>query len=96
MSRTFTNLEAISDTLAAADIYGSVMNLKASLEKASTMMDNMNSGKGTAGQFLTNDSIYTNLNNSLASLNELLMDMKANPKRYVHFSVFGKNNSAPK
>ncbi|MBK7710304.1 MAG: MCE family protein [Bacteroidales bacterium] len=96
MNSTFTNLEAISDTLAAADIYSSVMNLKASLGKAATMMDNLNNGKGSAGQFLTNDSIYTNLNNSLASLNGLLTDMKANPKRYVHFSVFGKKNSAPK
>jgi phospholipid/cholesterol/gamma-HCH transport system substrate-binding protein len=96
MGNTFTNLEKISDTLAAADIYTSVMNLKSSLEKASTMMDNMNKGKGSAGQFLTNDSIYTNLNNSLASLNELLADMKANPKRYVHFSVFGKKDSPPK
>jgi phospholipid/cholesterol/gamma-HCH transport system substrate-binding protein len=95
MSSTFANLETISDTLAAADIYSSVMNLKASLEKAATMMDNMNNGKGTAGQFLTNDSIYKNLNYSLASLNELLVDMKANPKRYVHFSLFGKKNSAP-
>jgi phospholipid/cholesterol/gamma-HCH transport system substrate-binding protein len=96
MSSTFSNLKTISDTLAAADIYTTVTNLKASLQKASTMMENMNNGKGSAGQFLTNDSIYTNLNNSLASLNELLADMKANPKRYVHFSVFGKKNSAPK
>jgi phospholipid/cholesterol/gamma-HCH transport system substrate-binding protein len=96
MSATFTNLETISDTLAAADIYGSVLKLKASLEKASVMMENLNSGKGSAGQFLTNDSIYINLNNSLASLNDLLVDFKANPKRYVHFSVFGKKNSAPK
>jgi phospholipid/cholesterol/gamma-HCH transport system substrate-binding protein len=96
MNSTFTNLETISDTLAAADIYHSVMNLKASLEKTAIMMDNLNSGKGSAGQFLTNDSIYTNLNNSLASLNELFVDMKANPKKYVHFSLFGKKNSAPK
>jgi phospholipid/cholesterol/gamma-HCH transport system substrate-binding protein len=96
MSSTFSNLESISDTLAAADIYSSVMNLKTSLEKAATMMDNMNNGKGSAGQFLTNDSLYTNLNNSLASLNELFVDMKANPKRYVHFSVFGKKSNAPK
>jgi phospholipid/cholesterol/gamma-HCH transport system substrate-binding protein len=96
MSSTFSNLEAITDTLAAADIYSSVMNLKASLEKAAVLMENINNGKGSAGQFLTNDSIYTNLNNSLESLNELFMDMKANPKRYVHFSVFGKKNSAPK
>jgi phospholipid/cholesterol/gamma-HCH transport system substrate-binding protein len=90
MGNTFSHLESITDTLAAADIYGSVKNLKSSVEKASTMMENLNSGKGSAGQFLTNDSIYTNLNNSLASLNALLVDLKANPKKYIHISVFRK------
>jgi len=96
MSSTFSNLEAITDTLAAADIYTSVSNLKASLEKAALMMDNMNNGKGTAGQFLTNDTLYTNLTNSLESLNLLLQDMKANPKRYVNFSIFGKKSTPSK
>jgi phospholipid/cholesterol/gamma-HCH transport system substrate-binding protein len=96
MSGTFAHLEAITDTLASADIYGTVTNLKLSLEKTSVMLENMNNGKGSAGQFLTNDSLYTNLSNSLASLNELLADMKANPKRYVHFSLFGKKNSSSK
>jgi phospholipid/cholesterol/gamma-HCH transport system substrate-binding protein len=90
MGSTFSHLESITDTLAAADIYGSIKNLKASLEKMSAMMENLNSGKGSAGQFLTNDSIYVNLNNSLASLNELLVDIKANPKKYIHISVFRK------
>jgi len=94
MSNTFSNLEAITDTLAAADVYKSVSNLKASLEKTAIMIDNMNNGKGSAGQFLTNDTLYVNLTNSLESLNVLLLDMKANPKRYVHFSIFGKK-SAP-
>ncbi len=92
MSNTFNNLEAIADTLATADIYASVTNLKASLENAAQMMDNLNNGKGSAGQFLTNDSLYTNLSNSLESLDVLLQDMKANPKRYVHFSIFGKKS----
>jgi len=96
MSKTFSNLEAITDTLAAADIYKSVYNLKESLEKAATLMDNLNNGKGSAGQFLTNDSLYTNLNNSLESLNVLLLDMKANPKKYVHFSLFGKKSTPAK
>jgi len=96
MSSTFSNLETITDTLAAADIYKSVSNLKASLEKAALLMDNLNNGKGTAGQFLTNDTLYTNLTNSLESLNVLLQDMKANPKRYVHFSIFGKKSTPPK
>lgn len=90
MGNTFTNLNNISDTLAAADIYGTVYNLKSSLEKTSIALDNMNNGKGTAGQLMTNDTLYTNLSNSLESLNLLLTDMKANPKKYVHFSIFGK------
>ena len=96
MNKTFSNLEAITDTLAAADIYSSVSNLKASLEKSALLMDNLNKGKGSAGQFLTNDTLYTNLTNSLESLNVLLKDMKANPKRYVHFSVFGKKSTPSK
>ena len=96
MSSTFSNLEAITDTLAAADIYASVLNLKSSLERAALLIDNMNNGKGTAGQFLTNDTLYTNLTSSLESLNLLLQDMKADPKKYVHFSVFGKKSPPSK
>jgi phospholipid/cholesterol/gamma-HCH transport system substrate-binding protein len=96
MTKTFSNLETISDSLAAADIHASVTNLKASLERASLLMDNLNKGKGSAGQFLTNDTLYTNLTSSLESLNLLLQDMKANPKRYVHFSVFGKKSGSSK
>jgi phospholipid/cholesterol/gamma-HCH transport system substrate-binding protein len=89
---TLTNLKNISDSLATADLYKTVSNLKASLEKTSLLLGNLNDGKGSAGQMLTNDSVYINLNNSLSSLNELLTDMKANPKRYVHFSLFGRKN----
>ena len=92
LTSTFSSLENIADTLAAADIYNSVNNLKSSLEKAAILMENLNNGQGTAGQLMTNDSLYTNLSNSLGSLNMLLQDLKANPKRYVHFSVFGKKN----
>ncbi len=92
MTSTFSNLESVTDTLAAADLYASVNNLKAGLEKASALIGNINNGKGTAGQLMTNDSLYRNLSNSLSSLNLLLLDMKANPKRYVHFSLFGRKN----
>ncbi|MCX6328746.1 MAG: MCE family protein, partial [Bacteroidia bacterium] len=80
----------------SADIYTSMLNLKSSLEKASALLEGLNKGKGSAGQFLTNDSLYTNLSGSLESLNVLLKDVKTNPKRYVHFSLFGKKNISPK
>jgi phospholipid/cholesterol/gamma-HCH transport system substrate-binding protein len=96
LGTTINNLKTISDTLAAADIYSTVMNLKTTLERTSKLMDGMNNGKGTAGQLFTNDSLYMNMNNSIASLDLLLKDMKENPKRYVHFSLFGKKNQPAK
>ena len=92
ISATFTNLESVSDTIKAADLYGSVASLKSALEKTTALLEKINSGKGTAGQLITNDSLYYNLTGSLNSLNLLLQDLKANPKRYVHFSLFGKKN----
>jgi phospholipid/cholesterol/gamma-HCH transport system substrate-binding protein len=92
ISGTLTNLQSVSDTLAAADIYNSVNNLKSSLEKATSLLENLNKGKGTAGKLMTNDSLYENMSGTLNSLDQLLQDMKANPKRYVHFSIFGRKN----
>lgn len=90
MTNTFSNLESVSDTLAAADIYNSIARLKSTLENTTLLLENLNKGKGTAGQLITNDSLYYNLSNSVGSLNLLLMDIKSNPKKYVHFSLFGK------
>jgi phospholipid/cholesterol/gamma-HCH transport system substrate-binding protein len=92
LTSTFSSLETIADTLAAADLFNSVNDLKSGLEKAAVLIDNLNEGHGTAGQLMTNDSLYKNLSSSLGSLNLLLLDLKANPKRYVHFSLFGKKN----
>jgi phospholipid/cholesterol/gamma-HCH transport system substrate-binding protein len=95
MTKTFNKLSTISDSLSAADIKTSVDNLKKSLKNAALITDKVAEGKGSAGQFFTNDSLYTNLSGSLESLNLLLKDLKANPKRYVHFSLFGKKSTPP-
>jgi phospholipid/cholesterol/gamma-HCH transport system substrate-binding protein len=87
LTSTFSSLENIADTLASADIYNSINNLKSSLEKAAVLLENLNNGQGTAGQLMTNDSLYKNLSSSLGSLNLLLLDMKANPKQNVHFPL---------
>lgn len=90
MNETFGSLKSITDTLQAADLYGAVNNLKASLEKTAIMLNDLNNGKGSAGQMLTDDAAYDNLSKSLENLNLFLADLRENPKRYVHFSVFGK------
>jgi len=92
ISKAVSNFESITDTIAASDIYSSMASLKKSLEGTSEVLKNLNEGKGSAGQLLTDDSLYTNLSGTLESLNLLLQDMKANPKEYVHFSLFGKKN----
>ena len=96
LGSTIGNLKTISDTLAAADLYSTVSNLKVTLEKTASIMGRMNEGKGTAGQLFTNDSLYINLNNSVESLDLVLKDLKANPKKYVHFSIFGKKSESGK
>ena len=88
----------IGDSLNKADIAGAVHSLHRSTDQLNQTLTGINQGKGSMGKLLKSDSLYRNLNASSASLNALLTDMKANPKRYVHFSVFGqkeKKSSKP-
>ena len=56
----------------------------------------MKSGKGTLGKLMTDDAMYNNLTNASKEMEELLREMKLNPKRFVHFSLFGKKAKAYK
>ena len=49
----------------------------------------LNDQNGTMGKFLHDSTLYTGLNTTIGSVNSLMTDVNANPKRYVHFSVFG-------
>ena len=60
------------------------------------VVNKMQKGEGTLGQLVTNDTLYSNLENSLHSLDELLKDLKANPKKYINVTVFGKKEKKEK
>jgi phospholipid/cholesterol/gamma-HCH transport system substrate-binding protein len=64
----------------------------ATLANVQQLTDRLNSTNGTAGLLLNDPSLYTNLNATMLNASKLLEDLKANPKRYVHFSLFGKKD----
>lgn len=86
----------IEDSLKRADIAGAVHSLHRTTDQLNQTLAGINQGKGTLGKLAKSDSLYRNLNASSASLNALLTDIKANPKRYVHFSVFGQKEKKSK
>jgi phospholipid/cholesterol/gamma-HCH transport system substrate-binding protein len=92
LDTSLKNIAAISDTVASADLSSTLASLKTSLLHINVLVDGMSKGEGSAGKLMTNDSLYTNLSNTLYSLDLLLQDMQLNPKKYVHFSLFGKKD----
>ncbi len=98
LDRTFTNLDEMSgnfnrfsDTLAQVNISAMTNDIEKVIADFEQLSNNLNNGKGTAGKLLTDDSVYNNLERATSELEQLLQDVKLNPKRYVHFSVFGKS-----
>ncbi len=88
ISNIVSNFEVISDSLSKSDIPSTFANINTTLADMQVLLRSIEQGKGTLGQLMVNDSLYDQLNNSAASLDSLLRDVKANPKRYVKFSVF--------
>lgn len=84
------NLSKVSDTLANSDIGGAVGDLKSSMAKLDNIMTKIESGNGSVGKLLNDEELYTNLTDASMELELLLEDLRLNPKRYVHFSLFGK------
>ena len=84
------NLNATSLQLAESEIKNTIDSLSFFVGKLNTLVDGMNDGKGTLGQLVVNDSLYSNLQHSLGSLDDLLKDLQANPKKYINVTVFGK------
>jgi phospholipid/cholesterol/gamma-HCH transport system substrate-binding protein len=65
-------------------------------DQLAEIMIKINSGKGSLGLLVNNDSLYRHLDMASKDLDRLLVDLKENPKRYVHISVFGKSDKPPK
>jgi phospholipid/cholesterol/gamma-HCH transport system substrate-binding protein len=78
-----------TEKLSGLELEKTVASLNTSIAGLQSILSDVNSGKGTLGKLTSDDSLYLNLDNTAASLDALLSDMKDNPKRYVHFSLLG-------
>lgn len=87
---------SVVDSLNALKLGEAVASTKKSLATLQNIMDGIQQGKGTIGKLMKNDSVYINLNRTMADLDRLFINLKEEPKRYVHFSLFGKKNKDSK
>lgn len=84
------DLLKMSSQLSEVDFNRLIGSLEVSLNNIQNITTALDNGEGTAGMLLKDSTLYNKLNNTAEAATLLLEDLKANPKRYVHFSVFGK------
>jgi phospholipid/cholesterol/gamma-HCH transport system substrate-binding protein len=87
---------SFADTLSQMQLAQTVERTNRSIDNLNKMLTQINQGQGSLGKLTKNDSLYNNLNQFAADLDALVVDLKANPKRYVSISVFGRKEKKPK
>jgi len=90
LSNASGNFSKLSDSLTALDITGTFAKLESASNNIDQIIGGIEKGEGSVGKLLKDEELYRNLNQASKELEELLSDLKLNPKRYVHFSLFGK------
>ena len=85
-----SNLSEVSYELNSFGLSDLLSNLEVSVDDISSVVNKLDSNNSTIGKLINEDEVYNNLNSSIESLNNLITDIKENPKKYIHFSVFGR------
>jgi phospholipid/cholesterol/gamma-HCH transport system substrate-binding protein len=96
ISGILKNINSVTDQFAAANFKQTIDNANNAIADLQSVISNIKGGKGSLGLLLNDSKMYENLNNASKNLDNLMIDLKANPKRYVHFSVFGGGNKTDK
>lgn len=97
------NVETLTGKLSRVDVDGTMQRVDTALSNVNLLTGNLynitnllnsrlNSHDNTLGLFLNDRGVYDHLNNTLRHADSLMIDLKSHPKRYVHFSVFGKKD----
>ena len=90
MENVTANLSSITDSVANANLAQTINDLQSTVSNFDKLLSSIEDGEGSIGKLLKDEGLYNNLEGATKQLEQLLQDMKLNPKRYVHFSIFGK------
>jgi len=90
------DLSDFSSNLNNSGFDQTLINFKKSSEDLSSILNEINRGEGTITKLISNDSLFNNLNDASKSIDLLLEDIRLNPNRYIHFSIFGRKNKTYK
>ncbi len=88
MDSILGNLNRVTGAVAEADLRGTIDELGGSIARLNVVLEGVAAGGGTVGKLLHDPALYDSLALATGRLSALLEDLRANPKRYVHFSVF--------
>ncbi|MEN9522865.1 MAG: hypothetical protein RL065_1242 [Bacteroidota bacterium] len=89
ITHALANIDKITDDVAKSNLKQTIENTNNTIADLSLVLNKIKSGNGSLGMLVNDDKLYLNLKSSSENLDKLMIDLKANPKRYVHFSVFG-------
>ncbi len=97
LNQTFDNLldlsadlSVVSSSLKEANLDETFQDLGSAVGNLSQILESLQKGESSLGKLITKDDIHKSLEETNAQIQLLLEDMRLNPKRYVHFSLFGK------
>lgn len=92
INRTISNMETATGKLSALNLDSTITNLNKTVSELNGIVTKANSSDGSLGLLLNDAKLYQNLENTTRSVNTLMDDFRVHPKRYVHFSLFGRKN----
>lgn len=86
------NTETLTANLAAVDVASTMRQVDQTIANVQQLTAKLNSKEGSLGLLMNDKQLYDNLNSTMRNADSLVIDLRQHPKRYVHFSVFGRKD----